>query len=1114
MIDFVHIHTHSSIGSMKDSLVSVAELFNKAKELNQKAIAITDHGHLTALFDAYKEYKKTGVKFIAGIEQYFVHTHNTIDGKKYERSKHLILLAQNEVGYKNLLKLNFEGFKTNIVLMGKVYSRISWDILEKYNEGLIATSACANGPIAVAIRNNNYDEAERMALRFLKIFGDRFYLEIHPHHLKEKDIDQKVINETLINISRKFGIPLVVAVDVHYLTKNHEKYHDVLLAINSKEPVDAPDRYKYSIDEFYFKTGEEVYNFLEKYYGKEVAEEAINNTINIANRCSPPDYMEVKGNHLPVFPVKDEPDYQEFLDWKKKAKLDKLREDSAFMRYKVFKGFNEKFSGLPKEEIDIRKERIKKEIKILEKNNFSSYMLVVSDFIKWAKNNNISTGIGRGSVGSSIVAYLLDIHGIDPIKYGLIFERFQNEEKKDFPDIDTDFASSGRDLVKEYCRKKYGLENYAQVSNINTYTPKNVIPDLVKSLRNVMPNLVPERENYVKISEAIKDAIPDENEEGGVVRSIKEALYLSPKLREFANRCPELMEYAQQLVELPKEFSTHAAAGALSDKPLIEFVPLRIDKNGDIAVQYEKNRCEASGLVKMDFLALSALDIIDETFRNMKKLGINYPAKMEDIPLDDVETYDMIQAGHTRCVFQLGQSAMMVALCQQIKPKNIMDIAIINALGRPSSSKEEREEFIYRRFGNKKVEYLHPSLENSLKDTYGLCIFEEQLMAVAKDMANWSLSKSDGLRKLTKLKGKDPKLAKKLEEDFIIGIIETHNTNREFAENIWKKIVLPFAGYGFNLSHAVLYSINSYYTAYLKRHFPAAYMCAYLKIESYGGGVTKDEKISIAKNECRRLGIKFVPPDINKSSSGYELLDENTIVMGLSAIKGLGEKGIEEISKTQPFNSFTDFLLKTDGRIINKSRMEALSKAGCFDSFNMCRKDICENAKKLRDKFNAWTKTKDGYEIDKFDLKLPNQEWSVQEKLKYEKEVLGELISGSLKDIYPGFFTGSAMPISKIKELPDRQEIGMELLVKDLLRKFQIKKEGRYKGKTMMKYNCEDLNGDSIELTIWPDAVKKFEEYIGKGNVPVKCICQVSKFNNTSGIMLRELLRVYGKHLT
>jgi DNA-directed DNA polymerase III PolC len=1246
---------------MLDALTDVNKLFDRVKELGQTAVAITDHGTMAAHIDAFKASKNTGVKFIPGCEMYFVNSYEELGGAerkgKTEKRKHIVLLAQNEKGYKNLLRANFIGFEHQVQVMGRVFPRINWSVLEEYSEGIICLTACANGLVSKAISENNYDEADDIAQRLLGIFKDRLYFELQPHHLKDKNINQEEINRTLIEMGGKFGIPLVAATDIHYLTRESEAYHDVLMAINSKKTVEDPERHRYGIDEFFIKSGEEVFDFLQKHYGPEVAHEAVSNTVKIANLCEDSKYIVPSKPHLPIFNVKDQPDYNAFIEWRVAAGVSEdLAEDKAYMRYMCIAGFKEKFNHLPKEDRVKRWARVKKEVKVLEGNNFSSYMLIVSDFIRWAEANSIMSGYARGSIAGCMVGYLLGIHKIDPLEYGLLFERFQNAQKKSFPDIDTDFTSAGRDLVVDYCKKKYGIFNCAQVSNINTYTPKNVIPDLVKSMRNVLPDLIMEGENYVRASNEIKAAIPEKDEEDKKVKTLSKALELSPELRLLAKKCPELMEYAENIVGLPKGYSTHAAGLVISDVPIFEFAPLRIDKDGVIAVQVEKERCELVGLIKMDLLGLSTLDIIEEALRNISVLDSNGPKSVHDIKLDDKEVYKMIGDGFTKCVFQLGKSSMMVSICKKFKPNNIVDLAVINALGRPSSSSEEREEFISRRFGKKPVSYLHPSLEKSLKDTYGFGVFEEQLLLLAQDVAGWDLNKADGLRKLTKLKGKDPELAKKLEIEFINGCMEKQNMSYENACDIWEKIVLPFAKYGFNKcltgdtkvitsdesllsilevrnkinneekimlksydietrqfindeclevidaeeqdvyefalsngevvkctmehkflcsdhkmhqikdivefdmdilkereaslkaisfkkigkehvynlsmrgknhnylleqkiisanSHAIAYSINGYITAYLKCKYPAAFMSAYLKLTTSKNSVNREDEILDAKEECKRLGIKIVPPDVNNSSAGYEVLDNNTIVMGLRSVKGMGDRAVEEIIDNQPFDSFVDFLYKTEARVLNKTRIDVLAKAGCFDSFNLSRKFVSDNSGKFREKMVRFAKKKEkeGTDVfsslDEFSLDLTTEEWSKRELLEYEKEVLGELVSGTVLELFPNFFSKQAVPFKRLKIMPDRENIMAEFIVKDMLREFKIK-TGRYTGQMMIKYRIEDAFGDENELTVWPTEYTNAKERIRIG-YPARAECQISEFNGQKTLMLRAIKKVFGE---
>lgn len=1128
-MEFVNLHVHTSLGSMLDALVSADELFDRAAELGQCAVAITDHGTLASHYDGFKAYKRTGIKFLPGCEGYFVHSFEpfevVVNGRKRmknEPRKHIIMIAQNARGYKNLLKSNYEAFKRNEISMGHVYPRLGWDILEENAEGVICTSACGGGILAERLMLGDYDGARKMAERLASIYEGRFFLEIQPHHLKVERVDQELINDGLIRLSRDLKLPLVTSSDSHYLTRESEPYHDMLLAIRSKKALEDDRRMSYGLDEFYIKGGQEIHEFLTKNYGRDVADEAVANTVRVAGMCDAPDYLAPSGPHLPTFPAKDEEDYGEFLEWQKQnngaADLD---EDAAFMRFRCFKGFREKFAHMSGDELRKRWERVKYEVGILEKNKFSSYMMVVSDYIRWAKQNDILVGVGRGSVGGSLVGYLLDIHGVDPFEYGLLFERFQNAEKTSLPDIDTDFAAAGRDRVEEYVRQKYGYEYCAQVSNFLTYKPKNVIDDVARSMRlgdKKGPGEPDDKsKNYFMIAKMIKDSIPAD------ARTIDDALERSEKFREFERKYPKLIDYAKALLGKEKGYATHAAGMVVSDVPIVDFAPLRVDKNGITALQYEKERCEEIGLVKMDFLGLTTLDVIAEALKNIERLGEGGPKRMEDIPLDDAETYEMISRGLTKCVFQLGKTSMMAALCKRIRPRNIFDIAIINALGRPSSGArqlpdgtiyDERKEYIARRNKEKPVSYIHPSLK-CLEESYGLCVMEEQLMGVAKNVAGWDLNKADKLRKFTKKK--DPEMAKVLSPEFVKDVVATHGVDEALAMRIWKEVVEGFGGYGFNRSHAVFYSINGYYTAYLKRHHPAAFLAAELKIATMKNSITSDDEIESAKQECRRLGIKILPPDVNRSSAGYEVLDSKTIVMGLAAVKGLGDKGVKEIVDCQPFESFIDFLHRVNARVVNKSKVAALAKAGCFECFKVSRKFAHDEGKSVRDKLKRFLtkREKDGYDaassIADFPFSPAKDEWDKKELLTHERDVLGECLSGDFNDMYNNFFTGHhpVVQLDRIKGMPDRAHLVVEVLVKTAIREFTIKKKGRNFGKKMIKYNVEDINGIATELTVWP-AQYALAKRLLKDGTPIRAHCQVSDFNGQKTLMLMSFQSVYG----
>lgn len=819
MVELVHLHCHSSVGSMLDSMASVDGLFKRASELGQHSLALTDHGTLAGIFDARKASKKYGVKYIPGCEVYFV---KDINEEKAKR-KHLVLLAKNEVGYKNLLRLNYLGYKNSqyVGILNKVFPRIDFKMLEEHHEGIICTTACGSGPLSRALlerdENNEWQKddcyitAMGLASRLQEIFGKDLYLEIQPHALKvykrvrktgeielgpdgEKIvvIDQGYLNESLVKISKELKIPLVAACDIHYINKEDAEIHDMLMAINEKKPVSDKTRHRYEVEEFYMKDGDMVKDYFTKTLGKKVATEACANTVKIANMCDDPVYADNNDVRFPIFDVSREPDYKKFLKWKKTNGYDDLQEDHAYLRYKCINAFKKKYTGVRGKKRKEYVKRIEEEIKVLELRNFSSYMLITADFIQKAKEQGVRVGPGRGSVAGCLVAHLIGIHEVDPLDYGLIFERFHNREKTSYPDIDSDFSPDGRDWVEQYITERYGENRVAHVSNLSTITPKVVIKDIARSLE-----LGGSKSAAFKIANAITDSIPDD------AKTIDEALEKSSTFKKYCEEYPDLIKYGRPLVGLEKTYATHAAGIVVSDIDLETYVPLRYDKNGVLSVQYEKNRCEDVGLIKMDLLGLEHLKVLDATIANVRSLGLECKDTDELAPFDDDGVWDMISKGQTIGVFQMGSNHMR-ALCKRIKPRSIEDLSLVNALGRPSAGENKsggptpRDIYINRRDGKQKVSFEFPCIEDALSETLGIGVYEEQLAKLAKYAAGWDLNKADGLRKLTKLKGKNPKLAAKLKSDFIQDTTDYSDLKRKSSLKIWEDIIEPFGGYGFN----------------------------------------------------------------------------------------------------------------------------------------------------------------------------------------------------------------------------------------------------------------------------------------------------------------------------
>lgn len=1126
--NFVHLHAHTSIGSMQDAMTNVYEMFKKASELGQPALAITDHGTIAAAFDARKASKKYGVKYIPGCEAYFV---DTVKDKKAKR-RHIVLLAQNEVGYKNLLMLNWKGYQNYqyVGVMGKVFPRIDWEMLEEHHEGIICLTACGSGLISRQMFV--YDEedgewAERSChtnvintVKKLKgIFGENLYLELQPHNLKVYDrdkktgevkltpsgeekivVDQNHINKKLIEAAKICGVKMVATADIHYLTKDDAKVHDMLMAISSKKPLSDPLRHRYEVEEFYMKTSGDVMGHFAENFTRKLAVELCNNSVEIAEKCVDPIYLDREEIRFPKFDSESENDYPEFKEWlDKQPWSDKVPTDHAFMRFRCVRAFHKKYGHLKGEERAKYVKRMKHEIKIYEEKNFCSYMLITSDFILKAKEKNIPVGPGRGSVGGSLVAQLLDIHMVDPIKYGLLFERFLNRQKTAFPDVDNDFSPDGRDWVKQYIVDKYGQDHVAHVSNLSRMTPKVVIKDVARSLE-----LGGNKSEAFKIANKITESIPAE------ANTLEEAIEMSPEFSKYILKYPELQHYGSKLVGLEKAYATHAAGIVIGDIPLTTYVPLRTDKDGSISVQYEKNRCEAEGLIKIDLLGLEHLRIIDNCIKNARELNMDCP-NPDNVPLDDEAVWNDISRGKTMCVFQM-ESSHMRALCKQIKPRSVEDLSLVNALGRPSA-KKSRLDYIARRDGKQKVTYRYECLKSALQDTLGICVYEEQLAKLANVTAGWDMNKADGLRKLTKLKEKGKHLAEKLKQEFISDSVSHSGLKKEEAQDIWEEIIEPFAGYGFNKAHGILYSINGYHSAYYKHYFPAAFMAAVLKSEvEKASSPTRDANISLYKREAKRLKLNILSPDINHSGHSFTVLDENTIVTGLEAIRGVGARAVDDIIKNQQehaFVSFADFLYRTNSSIVKKDVIQSLAKAGCFDSLNVprktafekyadIRKDGLKHAKKVCvDGRSAWMVMSD------FNHEHITDEWDKETLGKYENEVLGEFISVDINDVYGGFFKSKGVTsFNKLKRIAEKTAIRVEAVVRDINQR-KIK-SGSNKGRQFGICSLTDANGDAAELTAWPEHWTKHKEHFVVGR-PIRAVCKVNIYKGNINLVLDRL---------
>lgn len=1078
MTDFVSLHNQTEF-SILDSLIKPKALFKRAKELGQTAVAITDHGTLAGAWDAWKASKETGVKLIIGCECYFVDDVSNVN----EKFRHVVLIAKNATGYRNLLTLNKKGFDQNTFVGKRVYSVLDWKLLEQYSEGLICLTACGNGIISQPLMNHKADEAEQALLRLKKIFGDNLGVEVQPNNMKRgsnifnDEIDQFFLNRQLINLGKKHGIRVVAACNAHYLTKEESTTHDVFLAIGSHQPIFSNYRLRYPVPDFYLKTGDEVKSFFTRNYGDETAQQLCDNSIYFSDLCEKPEWIDPKfsnpsGKELPIFPVKDELDYQEFLDWKKSDHgyhlTKNLDEDKAFLRWRCHKFFDIRLPYLTESNVEEYQNRLTEELDVIEYHGFSSYMLIVADFIEWARKNEIAVGEGRGSVGGSLIGFLLGIHQADPIKYGLIFARFHNKEKSSFPDIDTDFAPSGREKVQNYLRKKYGEDHVAHVSNVNTITPKVYVRDIARSCE-----LGGSKDSAIKIGNEVADCIPSE------IHSIEDALTKVPLFAEYAKKYPEFERY-KDICGRYRAWSTHAGGIIISARPLTGLVPLRKDKDGALAIEYDKDKAEENGLVKMDTLGLSTLDIIGQTMQLIKESGKPMPPVHINYDEYDKEAYETISSGDTFCVFQLGTSGGTIDLCKRIKPRSVNDISYINSLARPSA-RDMRNDFILTKDGKKPFALLHPTLGRAFNNTFGFGLYEESLMYLAQDVAGWSLHSADRLRKLTKEKGKNPKKAQEWRAEFIKDAM-SNNVNESIAKRIWDEVVDKFQGYGFNMSHSILYSMTSYKTAYLKAHYPIEFLMANLMAEVKSNAPDAGSNIEKIKKELRKHKVKIVPPDINKSQLAYSIEEGDKLITGLDAIKFVGEDAIKDIIQKRPFRDFADFMVRVSSKAVRANSIQALAACGAMDMFKIPRKQMFLYCSDYRKKLQVWLKKHDPT-VEEFVYPWPHEgEWSKPELYALEQYYLGESFICKPAVAYGNFFNNEHYTVQNIKKSKDKSNLdSVRVLIRDFF-EFRVKKEGKYYGQPMLKAVIEDKFGDQCTCTIFPDRWKIVQERIQEIN--------------------------------
>jgi DNA polymerase III subunit alpha len=1057
--DFVHLHVHTQF-SLLDGACRLDDLVALAKGYGMKACAITDHGNMFGAIEFYEKAVSSGIKPIIGCEIYvapesrFDKTSHGIKGAGY----HLVLLAKNHTGYKNLMEIVSLGY-----LEGFYYRpRVDKEVLARCSKGLIALSACLKGEVSHFLSSDQWDEAKRVALEYSEIFGrENFYLEIQDNKMEQ----QKKVNQALIRLAGATGLELVATSDVHYLDKADAKAHDALLCIQTQTTVDDANRMRFQTDQMYFKSPEEM----EESFSS--VPEALRNTARIAEKCN----LEIDFNelHLPVFTPPEGKDNDTFL-----AAL-------------VDKGIKDRYGAA---DPGIKK-RVEYELETIKGAGYTSYFLIVWDFIRHARSKDIPVGPGRGSAAGSIVSYALGITDLDPIKYGLIFERFLNPERVSMPDIDIDFCFERRNEVIEYVIEKYSKSNVAQIITFGSMMAKGVIRDVGR----VMGVAYAEVDRIAKL-------VP-----GDAGITIEKAMEIEPALRMAYEDNPvikQVIDISIRLQGLNRHASTHAAGVVISDKPLIKRIPLFKTADDQITTGYSMNSLEKIGMLKMDFLGLKTLTVIDQTIKIVKRTR-DFDVEIETIPLDDNKTFELLSRAETGGVFQL-ESGGMRDLLRKLRPGRFEDLIAILALYRPGPMGSGMlEDFIKRKQGEIKVEYDHPLLLPILEETYGIIVFQEQVMRIVSDMGGFSMAEADNVRKIMGKKIKDPEKLEVIRSKFLSGALK-NKVDSDTAAKIWD-FISHFAGYGFNKSHSAAYSMISYRTAYLKANYPVEFMTALLTCEK-----DNSDKISDYINEAIRMNIEILPPDVNESFRDFTVVGPD-IRFGLSAVKNVGVGSADAIIATRkelgPYMSIFDFAMKVDPRAVNRKVLESMIKCGAFDSTGIRRSQAMSVLEKVMDVAQKANKDRSLGQLSFFDEGSADDtfrdtfhdvpdipEWAEHELLANEKEMLGFYITKHPLARFERLL--NAYSTCKIPEMVSLSD-GQNILIGGIINKVKITVT-RKKAEKMAIFSLEDLN-NFVEILAFPKTYARYPDMIKEDSL-VYVFGKVSRREDEPKIIAEDII--------
>ncbi|MBW6440824.1 DNA polymerase III subunit alpha [Patescibacteria group bacterium] len=1032
---FTHLHTHSHY-SLLDGLAKIDDLILRAQELEMDSLALTDHGVMYGAVEFYQKAKKNNIKPIIGVEAYVsaVSRHDKTLGLN-DRRNHLILLAKNDIGYKNLIKMT-----TSAHIEGFYYKpRIDKELLKDNSAGLIGTSACMGGEISQAILANNFQKAEEVINGFQEIFGkENFYLELQDHPNLQ---GQTEINNALIKLSAKTKAPLVAANDIHYINKEDDKAQDILLCIQMNRTIDEKNRMTMIGEDYSMKSTEQmIQNF------KHIPE-AIDNTQKIVSDCNIE--LDLGKILLPHYEVPDKLTPEKYLE--------KLCRIGISKRY-----------GKTNDTIE---KRLQFELNTIANMGFASYFLIVQDFVNWSKSQGIVVGPGRGSAAGSIVSYLIGITDIDPIKYDLLFERFLNPDRISMPDIDLDFADNRRDEVLKYVAQKYGQDHVAQIITFGTMAARAAIRDTGRALG--LP---------YSLCDRVSKAIPMFTKLPDAIANVKEL----KDMYEGESAVKNLIDNALKLEGVARHSSTHACGVVISKNSLNHYTPCQYPPQGDLGLvtQYDMHNIEDLGLLKMDFLGLKNLTIIENTIKIIAKTK-DEKIDLTNIPLQDEKTFQLFRDGKTTGVFQFESSGMKRYL-KKLAPSDFEDIVAMVAMYRPGPLNSGMvDEFINRKHGRKEVAYKHPIMENALKNTYGVIIYQEQVMRLSKDMASFTGGQADTLRKA--MGKKIAELMAKMKVSFIEGCVK-NNISKKIAEETFTDME-KFAEYGFNRSHAVCYAFIGYQTAYLKAHYPAEFMASLLTADR-----ENIDRIAIEVDECRQMGIAVLPPDVNMSFVNFGVINENgkeEIRFGLSAIKNVGQNIVQiivdERKENGKFKGIEDFVLRVESKDLNKKSMESLTRSGSFDSMEEANK-LLANMEKIILFSKEHQKAKNSGQVSLFgtvedstnstdQLQLTNTSpIDKSEKMAWEKELLGLYVSDHPLQEYASYLRNEFKGINDLSN----EDVNQIVKVGGIITKIQ--KIVTKRGQTMVFAILEDLTG-KIEALVFPRLLDQNQEIWTEGNI-------------------------------